>query len=112
VACEAEDQDAYVDLRVFEGSWYVKNGEITSVLSFFHNIAFKDVFENGKKTEHLEYGMVESVSKTTVKFEATTYEYRFEANKLFLRPTVEEHGINNYEWTVYDNGKPLYYNEK
>lgn len=109
-SCDEQDDDAYIDLRIFEGSWYHEGSENTTVISFFRSIVYKDIIKDDKITEHTEYGMIESVSKTTIRVNGKTCEYRFESSKLYLKEVVVEDEPNNNVWMEFVIGKPLYDN--
>lgn len=110
-SCDEQDDDAYIDFRTFEGSWYRQYNDSTSlVISFFRSIVYKDILENGAIIEHTEYGMIESVAKTTIRVNGKTCEYKFEGGRLYLKEVIVPGEPSKNDWMVFLPGEPLYGN--
>ena len=108
-SCDEEDQDPYIDLRIFDGSWYHQEANnSTTVVSFFRNIVYKDIMIDGEIVTHLDFGMIESVSQTIVRVNGKTCEYRFGGGKLYLKEVIVLGQPNNNAWIEFIRGESIY----
>lgn len=105
-SCKTEDQED-VDTRLFEGSWYHETPDGTTIISFHHSIVYKDLVVNGVTEEHLEFGMIDSVSKTHIKINEKSCEYKISSNKLYLKDVIIR-GEEDNEWIEFVLGDPIY----